>query len=117
MRSRYTTDAYLTVTLSLVLTVLLSFILAFFSAARTGAAKVRAECVTGIALDATLAEYNRALFDRYDLLFLDTSYGSAVASVTRTEEHMRKYVQKNLSESVIGAAEGSARFTARAVAS
>ena len=111
MRSRSTTDAYLTVTLSLVLTVLLSFILAFFSAARTGAAKVRAECVTGIALDATLAEYNRGLFDRYDLLFLDTSYGSAVASVIRTEEHMRKYVQKNLSESVIGAAEGSARFT------
>ena len=111
MRSRYTTDGYLTVTLSLVLTVLLSFILTFFSSAVTGAAKVRAECVTGIALDAVLAEYNRALFDRYDLLFLDTSYGSAVADISQTEEHLRKYVQKNISASTVGELAGSARFT------
>ncbi|MBR0091860.1 MAG: hypothetical protein IJP92_09185, partial [Lachnospiraceae bacterium] len=117
MRSRYTTDGYLTVTLALVLTVLLSFVLAILSGARTGAARTRAECVTDIALDATLAEYNRALFDRYGLLFLDTSYGSAVADITRAEEHLRKYVQKNLSESDIGALTGSAKWTGLACSS
>ena len=77
------------------MTVLLSLILALVTGARIGAAKQRAEIVTDIAMNSALAEYHRELFEQYDLLFIDMSYGSPFANIVNTEERLRAYYHKN----------------------
>lgn len=111
MRRRSITDGYVTLMVSLTVTLFLSLILAFFQSAGVGAAKMRAECVTEIAIESVLAEYHRVLFDRYGLLMIDTSYGSAVADVSRTEERLRHYVQNNFSPSALSGITDTADFT------
>ena len=59
---------YLTVFLSLTITIMLSLILALLWSARIGAIRMKTECATDISMNSVLAEYNRALFEQYDLL-------------------------------------------------
>lgn len=87
---------YLTVLLSLILTLCLSLFLALFSGARRGLVREQAELVTDLAADSVLAEYNRALFDRYALLFVDCSYQTDVFSEKAVTDHLVKYAQGNL---------------------
>ena len=100
----------MTVLLSLTVSLILSLILALFSGARISAAKMRAECVTETGIESVLAEYNRELFERYDLLMTDMSYGGAAADVCNTEEHLRKYVQMNLDGSTGAVLTDTANF-------
>ncbi len=102
MRQRSQVDAYLTVYLSLSLTVILSLILALLYGARVGAVKMKSELVCDIAMSSALGEYNRELFDRYGLLFIDDSYCSSNGSVVNTREHLSKYFSKNFELSPIG---------------
>ena len=94
MRQRLRADAYITVYLSLSLTIILALILALLQGARTGAVRMKSELVMDIAMNSALGEYNRELFDRYGLLFIDTTYGSGEASVIRTREHLENYFKK-----------------------
>ncbi len=94
--------AYLTVYLSLSLTVILSLIMTLLLGARVGAVKMKSEIVTDIAMNSALGEYNRALFDKYGLLFIDTSYGEGKGRVENTTEHLRKYFSKNFELSPLG---------------
>lgn len=100
----------MTVLLSLTVSLFLSLILALFWGARVGAAKMQAECVTETGIESVLAEYNRELFERYDLLMTDMSYGGAVADVCNTEEHLRGYVQMNLGASTGAVLTDTANF-------
>ncbi|MBR0165063.1 MAG: hypothetical protein IJQ12_10355 [Lachnospiraceae bacterium] len=101
----------MTVLLSLTMALFLAFILALFESARLGAVKMRAECVTEIAIDSVLAEYHRELFSQYGLLMIDTSYGGAVADICNTEEHLRGYVHRNLSGTAWSSVTDTADFT------
>lgn len=94
--------AYLTVYLSLSLTVILSLIMTLLLGARVGAVKMKSEIVTDIAMNSALGEYNRALFDKYGLLFIDTSYGEGKGNVENMAEHIRKYFSKNFELSPMG---------------
>ncbi len=86
---------YITVFLSLSLSVILSFVLTLVEGARISAIKMKFECVSDIGMNSVLAEYHRELLEQYDLLFVDTSYGSSAPSVVNAEEHLREYMQKN----------------------
>ena len=96
------TKGYLTVFLSLTITLIMSLILALYSGARIGAVKMKTECVADISMNSVLAEYSRELYKQYGLLMVDTSYGTGRHSITNTEEHLRKYAQKNFEPSVVG---------------
>ncbi|WP_155838067.1 DUF5702 domain-containing protein [Butyrivibrio sp. FCS014] len=96
------TKGYLTVFLSLTITLIMSLILALFQGARIGAVKMKTECVADIAMNSVLAEYNRQLYEQYGLLMVDTSYGRANPSIVNTREHLRHYVQKNFDRSTAG---------------
>lgn len=48
-------------------------------------------------MQSILAEYHRELYEQYDLLFVDTSYGTGVPSAARTCGHFEEYLDKNLS--------------------
>ena len=96
------TKGYLTVFLSLTITLIMSLILALFQGARIGAVKMKTECVADIAMNSVLAEYNRQLYEQYGLLMVDTSYGRANPSIVNAQEHLRHYVQKNFDRSTAG---------------
>ncbi len=51
----------------------------------------------GMGLDSVFAEYNRELLKRYDLYFIDSSYGTSSPALSNTEEHLRSYMDYNCS--------------------
>ena len=85
----------MTVFLSLTITILLSLTLALLQGARVGAACMETEVVTDIAVNAVLSEFNKALFEQYDLLLVDASYGEATPAVENVEERLRYYAEGN----------------------
>lgn len=92
---RYRTKGTITVFLSLILMMVLALIAAVIESAAYSAARMKTEMVMDMGLDSLLAEYNRELLDRYDLYFIDTSYGSGNPSVSNTGEHLRSYMEYN----------------------
>ena len=93
----------ITVFLSLVLTIVLSLILAVTEGARISAIRMKFECVADIGMNSVLAEYHRQMLEQYDLLFVDMSYGTASASISNTQAHLKQYMQKNYeTDSAIG---------------
>ena len=89
-------NAYLTVYLALCLMVILSLFLALIDGARRNGARLEAEIVTDIGLQSIMAEYHRELMRQYNLFAIDASYGTALCSKVNTEEHLQKYLKKNL---------------------
>lgn len=95
---------YLTVYLALSFTILLTLVLTLIDGSRISAERMRSEAVTDIALNAVFSEYNRELLKQYDLIFIDTGYGTAHPSEENTNEHFRQYIKKNyevLPESIL----------------
>lgn len=92
-------NGYLTVYLSLTLSLILSFVLTLVEGARMSAVRMDIECAADIGMNSVLAEYHRELLEQYDLLFVDTSYGTAKAGIRNTEDHLRRYMQGNFGPS------------------
>lgn len=99
---------YITVFLSLSLTLILSLVFTVIEGARISAIRMKFECVTDIGMNSVLAEYHRELLKQYDLLFVDTSYCGSHPSIANTEGHLLNYMHKNLQ-----AGEGSGIFGGR----
>lgn len=87
---------YLTVFLSLILSVMISLCLVLVLGARENTRRMELECVTDIGMNNILAEYHRELLRQYDLFFIDTSYGTPYASYENTAAHLQEYLEKNL---------------------
>lgn len=87
---------YITVFLSLSLTLILSLVFTVIEGARISAIRMKFEYVTDIGMNSVLAEYHRELLEQYDLLFVDTSYGGNMPSIANAEGHLKKYLQNNL---------------------
>lgn len=85
----------ITVFLALVLSILISLLFTVIQAARTNAMRFQTECVTDMALQSVLAEYNRELLEQYELFFIDAAYGTMEESNILLEEHIREYLEKN----------------------
>jgi len=85
----------ITVFLSLSLTIILSLIGAVIESARYSALRMRTEMIMEMGLMSIFAEYNRELLKDYDLLFIDTTYGSGKADISATEDHLQSYMQYN----------------------
>ncbi len=86
---------YITVFLSLSLTLILSLVFTVIEGARISAIRMKFECVTDIGMNSVLAEYHRELLKQYDLLFVDTSYGGDRPEIANTEAHLRRFAQNN----------------------
>ena len=83
--------------LCLLLAVVLSVLLIVVEAARVNAMQTQIECSADLAMDSCLAEYHRELLNRYDLLFIDTSYGENEGSIEKLNSHLTNYMTYNLS--------------------
>lgn len=91
-------EGSITIYLAMTLAVLLSLILALVESARERALWLLADCGVDLAVYSVFAEYNRELFDAYDLLFVDTSYLTGETGNRLLEEHLGKYIDENLSD-------------------
>lgn len=81
---------YITVFLSLILGIFLSFGLTCLEAVRGFQARARAEQSISAAAEHTLADYNIELAKRYDIYFIDETYNGKGREewITRTQEHL-----------------------------
>ncbi len=96
---RYRCDGTITVFLSLILTIMLSVIMGMTESAAYAASRMKCELATDMSLESVFAEYNRELLDRYDLYFIDTSYGGNSPSLNELKEHMKDYISYNIDPS------------------
>lgn len=86
---------YLSIFMALTLTVMLSLCLVLIEGARQNTLRLEVECITDIGLNSVLAEYHREVFSRYNLLFIDSSYGSEYPSFYNTQARLSMYMEKN----------------------
>lgn len=96
---KYRCKGTITVFLSLILTLILSVILGMTESAAYAAARMKCELAADMSLESVFAEYNRELLDRYDLYFIDTSYGGGSPSLEELKEHMKDYISYNIDPS------------------
>ncbi len=96
---KYRFRGTITVFLSLILTLMLSVILGMTESAAYAASRMKCELATDMSLESVFAEYNRELLNRYDLYFIDTSYGSGTPSLDALKEHMKDYISYNIDPS------------------
>ena len=65
---------YLTVFLSLSLSILSGVILTLTALAIRNGQRLRMECIADISMNSALAEFEKTLHDRYELFYVDLSY-------------------------------------------
>jgi len=88
---------YLSIFMSLTLTLILSLCLVLVEGTRHNLIRLEAECILDIGMNSVLAEYHREVLERYNLFFIDSSYGTDYPSYYNTEANIRKYMEKNVS--------------------
>jgi hypothetical protein len=86
---------YLTVFLSLSLSLLTGFVLVLTACAIRNAGKVRLEGTVDTGMNSVLAEFSIALMERYGLLYIDASYGRE-PSASNIENRLTFYISHNL---------------------
>lgn len=90
-------NGYLTIFLAMSLTVILSLCVTMIEGAKKNGARFMAEYAVDVGMNSVLAEYHRELLEQYDVFFIDTSYGTNLPSIYKTSDHLRHYMNKNLS--------------------
>lgn len=95
MKKSLKKDGYVTVYLSLSLLVMLSLIFTLIEGIRMQTIRFQTECVMDMGLSSIFAEYHRKLWEQYDLLAMDTTYGYEQADEERTASHLRQYMNMN----------------------
>lgn len=68
-------------------------------------------------MESCLAEYNRALENRYNLFMIDTSYLSGNPSASNLTEHMKDYLGRNLETSTVSSILGTRDLMSMSVSS
>lgn len=89
-------NGYLTVYMTLCISVILSLCLTLIDGARRSGAAMEASCVADIGMQSVFAEYHRQLLEQYNLFAIDSSYGTATPGTFNTEAHLLYYLDKNL---------------------
>jgi len=96
MQARKQIPAYMTVYLALTLGVLVTLWMALMEGARLGAIQLKTLCLADACTDSVLAEYHRELFKRYNLLAVDSAYGTGNIGRTNVEGRLVYYLSMNL---------------------
>ncbi len=89
-------SGYMTIVLSLILTLLVSFCLNLIEGVRYNGICLEAECTADAAWNSIFAEYHKELANRYNLYALDASYGTSMGSSANIERHLSGYLDRNL---------------------
>ena len=86
----------ITVFLALVLSILLGLLGVLIESVRSQMIRMNIESVMDASLHSCFGEYDRKLFERYDLIFIDSSYrGTKEAGIDSVAEHLSQYMTVN----------------------
>lgn len=88
----------ITTALALMLSILLAFVGVVIESARAQAVRAQTERVMQIGLHSCFGEFNKDLWEKYDLLAVDCSYRAAKGSEERFAEHLKEYASVNFTE-------------------
>ena len=83
--------------LALLLSVLSALVVALTQNVRKHVAKSEAAFAADAAIRSCFAEYNKAIFDRFHIYLVDSSYKSEENGESNTAEHFAVYMQANMS--------------------
>lgn len=89
---------YVTVFFSLVITLCFSLFIGMIYGARENAVRLKATEAMEISMRSGFGEYQKDLWDKYNLLFVDASYGYKVDSMIIPCEHMVSCLNENFRE-------------------
>lgn len=95
VENRIRAQGQITVMLALVLMVVVSLLLSMVEAARSAALEVKLECAAQTAIYSLFAQYHKELANRYDLLFVDSSFQTNAPSFAAMEEKLHEYMEQN----------------------
>ncbi|MCR5508902.1 MAG: DUF5702 domain-containing protein [Lachnospiraceae bacterium] len=94
--SARTVRGEVTVFLALIISLLSGLILVLTESARLQLIRMNTEALMDIGLSSCFGEYDVYLFNRYDLLFIDSSYrGSAEVGISSVINHLSRYISAN----------------------
>ncbi len=91
----------ITVFLALMLSVISAFILLLYGAAGNYMSESEAGYAVDNAVRSCFAEYNRALFERFHILLIDSSYKGYENGSELTKGHFRTYLENSISTSKV----------------
>lgn len=93
----YKKSGEVTVFLSLICLIICGLIFAVIKSSRLSYQKSIIEITADISLKSAMSEYNKELFEKYGLLYVDTTYkGATIGGIQTFENHLGKYVDINL---------------------
>ncbi len=86
----------ISVVLALTITMILSFCMVFIESARENTMLLKADVIFDTGAQSLLAEYHTRLWEDFDLLYIDASYGTELPNYGLVKTHLNHYVDKNL---------------------
>lgn len=86
----------ITVFLSLLLSVVFGFLCIIFESARSQSIKFQKEVAMDAALKSCFGEYHENLYEKYNLLYIDSSYKSGDSEIENVASHMSVYMEENM---------------------
>lgn len=92
--------ASVTVYLSLVLSAFVFMIFTFVKIGIIGNEKLRFEIAANLSLNSVLGEYSKALYDYFDLLYIDASYLNKAPSIENVTDRIKYYMTENAQKSL-----------------
>ena len=93
---------YITVFFTIAVAISMSLVITMLYSLRSSAVRMKAVCAMDVALTSVFAEYNRALWDQYGLIFVDAGYMTKVSGLALSEEHLKNCINKNFEECELG---------------
>ncbi len=102
---RKKTSASVSVFFLLVLSILLSLLFALRTAVVESTRKLQIEQAMNTSMNAVFAEYHRELLNQYDILAIDTSYGTSSTDAYNTAAHLQNYMNGNFGRSILQGAD------------
>ena len=94
----FTRKSEITVFLTLIMVVILGLLLTVIYISRVHVAKFLSEAVLDMALKSAFSEYNKRLFEEYDLIYVDTAYHGECGGDDDFCNHVKAYINENLAE-------------------
>lgn len=91
---------YITVFFTITLALCISMFAGLMYGLRENAIRMKAKCAIGAGMESIYGEYNKALWDRFGLLFVDSSFQTQVSSMVLEQEHLRDTINKNFDEEI-----------------
>lgn len=95
-------QGYITVFLTIAVSVSMALIIGMFYGIRDNAIRMKCILAVNTAITSSYGEYNRELWERYNLIFVDSSYMSSAVGMKLPEEHLERTLNRNFEECDLG---------------